>query len=1065
MKKFAKTFWLLLAVLMWSGTMQAQWPMQDGMAFATCFANNTGGFVCGVYDVRSYATQGTPGQHWAAPMYHDATWTNTNMGQVFGIAIDEDGNGDIFVTSTTCYSNAPTSANAFGPAGSGGIYRINGTTGAVSTFASLPNGLTGSGLGNIAYDVDNAQLFVTNHFDGLIYRFSMAGTQLSTFNFPGANNFPGQAYDPDFVPLGERLWGIGVNGGRVYFSVWNEDLGTGRSSATVANEIWSIGLDANGDFTGNAQLEITMPSYSASVDWSAPVSDIAFDCKGNILLAERGMRGDDQPQAHDSRVLEFAPNGMGGFNPAPTEYPIGALSNTNAAGGVDYGFAFDSLNNELYCDSMVWATGDALTFGSGNYTYGLAGLPDPNGLEYYVDIDNNIINQDKNDIGDVEVLGLCSCDPDTCDLDLDISYCCQSQGPGGDSTLCDLCDTLQNPNGLFWLWVQDENGLLLTSPPFIIEWTDPAGNVVSNAPAILAAVNVEYCVHVIDTSTPDSCEWKDCFIYTCDTCDLDLEISYCCQSQGIGGDPEKCDLCDSTENPSGNFWVWVEDPSGTIIWSPPYSFVWTDENNNVVSTTPAVLASPNIEYCVVVTAPDGCIWEDCFEHICCDSIDIKIEGCFSDSIESTIFGPDFLATVATYERHLRDSNLLDTTSCDPCDNPNDSFLLWVTDEDGSILNDPPYTFEWTDDQGNVLSNFPIVLAGINTWYFVKVTDPDGCMFIDSMYYECCEEIEINITSCYDFGEKGGRASSVVSATMYSAMSAFKSKSLSSAAMPESGCDPCETPNLPFFVWVTDAAGNELNDPPYTFTWKDDQGNVISTFPFAQVYVNQMYYVCVEDTLGCIHVDSLLVECCEAITPTNLGCYTFGSQTFLSWDPVPGADSYDLVITPYLNLPDHCCSKIPQNPQSYIFNVRSTDFDVSLAPYRCFSWRVRSKCRDNTTSAYSNWVCFNGNCPIIGRLGQEPSGDNIISVSATPIEMMKAYPNPTTGRLQLEGPGVQTGFSVDVYDQLSRKVSSKRFVDDLGESLDISQHVNGIYFLQLKDEAGRTIYTTKVVLMK
>ena len=79
--------------------------------------------------------------------------------------------------------------------------------------------------------------------------------------------------------------------------------------------------------------------------------------------------------------------------------------------------------------------------------------------------------------------------------------------------------------------------------------------------------------------------------------------------------------------------------------------------------------------------------------------------------------------------------------------------------------------------------------------------------------------------------------------------------------------------------------------------------------------------------------------------------------------------------------------------------------------------------------------------------------------------MKAFPNPTTGRIQLSGPAIQAGYQVDIYDQLSRKVGTTRFSEDLISSVDMSSNQNGIYFLQLKDEAGRTIYTTKVILMK
>lgn len=977
MKKFAKTFLLVLATLMWSGTMQAQWPMEDGFAVMTCFSGYVGNnpsngvaddFVMGVYDVRDYANN-TPNQNWNAPMFHDNSWTSGNLGQVFGVAIDET-NGDIFVTATTCYPhNDFTDPLSFGPGGAGGIYRIDGTSGAITNLPSLFN--TGSGLGNITYDKENDQLFVTNHEDGLIYRLNKNGVVLSSWDFPGSVTFAGSG-GSGFVELGERLWGVAVNDGRVYFGVWNEDRGAGRHSANVSNEIWSIEL-VSGDFhpTALPVLEVSMPDYETE-NWSMPVSDIAFDCHGYMLVGERGMSNNINPVAHRSRVLEFEHNGIAWTQ--KNQYKFGYNNGTsiigdNSAGGVDYGFGgFDPKTGEMpYCDSVRWVTGDFFSV-NGQTLYGGGGMEEPSSDVWYVDADGIFGSNVKRFIGDIEIMGLCTC-----------------------------CDS------------------------------------------------------------------------TCDTCDLDFDISYCCQSEGIGGDPAKCDLCDTTENPNGNFWVWVEDDNGNILWSPPYIFEWTDENGNVLSTAPALLAQVNTMYCVKVidpSTPDSCEWEYCFEHLCCDSIEIDIEGCFGDSIASRTFTQEFKDEVAKFERKMNKSGLLDTTSCNPCDNPNDEFLIWVVDGDGNILNDPPYTFEWKDENGNIISTFPVALASINTWYYVKVTDSIGCMFVDSFYYECCEELEIEITSCYDFQGVSGRTSSLVSASMESAMQAYKTKSLTTATLPTEGCDPCETPTEPFFVWVTDGVGNELNDPPYSFTWKDENGNIISTFPFAVIYVNQKYYVCVEDTLGCIHVDSIHVECCEATTPTNLGCFTFGTQTFLTWDPVPGAASYDLIITPYTGPNDRCCRTIPPNPQSWIFSVTDNNFNVALSPYQCFSWRVRSVCPDGSTSPYSNWECFDGRCPIIGRWGQEPSSSaNIISMTSTPIELMKAFPNPTTGRLQLSGPAIQAGFQVDIYDQLSRKVGTTRFTEDLISSIDMSANQNGIYFLQLKDEAGRTIYTSKVILMK
>src|SRR4029079_2455733 len=89
-----------------------------------------------------------------------------------------------------------------------------------------------------------------------------------------------------YAPLGERLFGIGYNPAqnRVYFGRWSSDNKPGP-----ANSVWSVALDANGDFLGTEQLEVTLPLSTSGR--TMPVASISFDPAnpGKMLLAERGM--------------------------------------------------------------------------------------------------------------------------------------------------------------------------------------------------------------------------------------------------------------------------------------------------------------------------------------------------------------------------------------------------------------------------------------------------------------------------------------------------------------------------------------------------------------------------------------------------------------------------------------------------------------------------------------------------------------------------------------------------------------------------------------------------------
>ena len=405
-------------------------PVLNGFAVGTCYSDGKDtGPVVALMDVRKADLQSV-NQPWSAPKWYGPStspWNRANLGEVFGIAFDASGN--IYVAATRVYRQIGPPG---GPGGAGAIYRLDAVTGSISNFvttlnsscgavigtSTLPN--TGSGLGNIAYDVANDQFFATNFEDGKIYRISSSGVIKSTFD----------PFAPDdciagIVPLSERIWGIGVYNNRVYFARWNEDCLA--ESDVVANEIWSVAL-AGEEFTGTEQVEILLPALPNAMH-SSPVADIAFSQGGRMLLAERTMvmiGGDPlRPSAHRSRVLEyeFVGNSWDQLN---TIYAIG--SNTypygvgyNAAGGVDYAYgSYDSLSEELRdCDSAVWSSGDALKleYNPISFVYGFqrtsayGGSPSNSQL---IDADEDTLSQDKEQIGDIEVFKSCEV-PTACD--------------------------------------------------------------------------------------------------------------------------------------------------------------------------------------------------------------------------------------------------------------------------------------------------------------------------------------------------------------------------------------------------------------------------------------------------------------------------------------------------------------------------------------------------------------------------------------------------------------------------------------------------------------------------
>lgn len=320
------------------------------------------------------------------PSIAPAMWNITDIGQVFGIALDD--TKGIFLSATdiyaATYNYAFSAITAFGlTGGRSGIYYTditnpNVTTTLVKTAISsslntvgtktIPNSGVGLGnsIGNLAYDSKNQQLFATNLEDGRIYRINpISGDILSIFD-----PFAIDDAVAGIAPTLEQLWGIGVYTDAlgltsVYFSrtTTSNPLGQG-SLGTGTKDIWSIKLDSSGEFVatevGSSKLftdsaSSSKPEIMNVQGTMALITDIAFSKSGKMLLAERGY-------AHKSKVMEYIKTGSSWTISSNNFYVGGKAGGNpegeNAAGGIDYGVRENNKNYK--CDDIVWATGNFL---------------------------------------------------------------------------------------------------------------------------------------------------------------------------------------------------------------------------------------------------------------------------------------------------------------------------------------------------------------------------------------------------------------------------------------------------------------------------------------------------------------------------------------------------------------------------------------------------------------------------------------------------------------------------------------------------------------------------------
>jgi hypothetical protein len=345
--------------------------------------------------------------------YSHGSWNKTNLGDLFGMTIDNGGN--IYVAATSIYSGPVGGglSSGVGQQKMGQIYKISNGTAAPTAFRLLPN--SGAGLGNLHYNCERNSLYVSDWDTGLIFQLTNAagGATLSTWDHganlasavdaAGAPLYPVRpaiaatardSTDVRFTALGRRPWAVAAHQNRLYYSIINnrQDLQNG-----VPNEIWSVALDSNGAALAPARLEIQLPTIAAN--YSNPVSDITFGPMGDMFVAERSMAGNTATGAHNSRALgySFVP-GLSWTLPNPAAYKIGTWSNrTNAAGGV----AIDFSPQGRYL-----VTGDALHLATGDAIYGIQGFYPGGGdvtNSFLIDADNYTVYVNKTQIGVVRI--------------------------------------------------------------------------------------------------------------------------------------------------------------------------------------------------------------------------------------------------------------------------------------------------------------------------------------------------------------------------------------------------------------------------------------------------------------------------------------------------------------------------------------------------------------------------------------------------------------------------------------------------------------------------------------
>ncbi len=346
-------------------------------------------------------TLGPQGGESAAPKLF--TVTPSQVGQVFGVALDDANPPNIYLAATSAYglsiavpdsggqmkrvqrgeAGAQFVPGQFAPPEAGGnpgsIWRVDGTTGEVSLFATVATAATGAAsLGGLAYDPATRQIFVADRSTGIVYRYGLDGTEQGSYDhgvegrpnaglppIPQPAMAPVDITNPSFDATSPATWGFAAPARRVFaLAVHDRRL---FYSLAQGPQVWSVEINPNGTVSGGARTEVEVPSLQDGVE----ITSITFDGQGRMYLAERGATTGDYSMyalanGGQSRVLRYLPEGPGHWQPSPQQYSVGMAPNyNNADGGVALSYGYDQQSESAVidtnaCGATVWTTGERL---------------------------------------------------------------------------------------------------------------------------------------------------------------------------------------------------------------------------------------------------------------------------------------------------------------------------------------------------------------------------------------------------------------------------------------------------------------------------------------------------------------------------------------------------------------------------------------------------------------------------------------------------------------------------------------------------------------------------------
>lgn len=371
-------------------------PFSGGIVVRTIKTSNTSTAPLGTnWNTASMTPVGTKPANWNA-----TNWKSATLGNVFGLALDQNSNPNIYVSSTQVYGGGINQNRK--------IWRLDGTSGANSLVfdfnnpSGIGNVVSAKSLGNVKYSKFGAveNMYASDFNTGEIHRLTgnSSTALLWAISSSFAPKFGGSLVNTNWVPYGIAVRKVSGSS-KLFYAKMN------ITAMNSTFEIWSVDLNPVGDFIPGSELQQFLPIIAGNP--RTPIADLAFTEDGKKLLIGQqtwtnftGSLG-----AHQSMVIELEniPLNSNTWVSSGNNFPSG-FSAKNCVGGVSYSNNALRTASTFGCDLSVYFTADAINFSPD--VYGLQGMVSTGGTltnSIWIDEDDNLSFQDKAKLGDVEI--------------------------------------------------------------------------------------------------------------------------------------------------------------------------------------------------------------------------------------------------------------------------------------------------------------------------------------------------------------------------------------------------------------------------------------------------------------------------------------------------------------------------------------------------------------------------------------------------------------------------------------------------------------------------------------